>query len=117
MECESWRDFYIFLKYYCKFSCLNCFYGGARLDLSEEHSDNEYARLFCTENISMVRLDFQTICSKWQHHTSRKQLKDFVGEDRFDFSDEVADILDNTDKKWTIKEIRSLIEDDDKTDE
>ena len=117
MECESWRDFYIFLKDYCKFSCLNCFYGGARLDLSEEHSDNEYARLFCTENISMIRLDFQTICSKWQHHTSRKQLKDFVGEDRFDFSDEVADILDNTDKKWTIKEIRSLIEDDDKTDE
>ena len=110
---KSWRDFYIFLKDYCKFSCLNCYYGGARIDLSEYHEDGEYARLFCTENISMVRLDFQTICTKWEHEKTRKPLEEFYDkESMFDFSDEIVEILSDDSKKWSIEEIRELLEND-----
>ena len=112
VEFKSWRDAYIFLKDYCNASCLNCFYGGARVDLSEEHTDSEYVHLFCTENISMVRLDMMVCCAKWEHQETRKNLKDYGDKPVWNLTDEVIDKIDETGVKLSIDEIREIIGDD-----
>ena len=107
---KTWRDAYIFLKEYCSASCLNCYYNGSKVDLNEEHKDIEYVRVFCLENISMVRLDKGLICcANWEHHESRKTLKDMGDAPLWKLSDEVIELLD-TEEKVTIDEVKELIE-------
>ena len=108
VEFKSWRDYYIFLKDYCNFSCLNCYYSGAGVDLSKEHTDSEYAYLFCMESISMVRLDLMSLCAKWVDEDTGKSLEEYGDAPLFKLSDDVINKLNETNKKWTIDELRAL---------
>lgn len=112
VEFKSWRDYYIFLKDYCNFSCLNCYYGGTHVDLSKEHTDSEYAHVFCRESISMVRLDLMSLCAKWVDEDTGKSLEEFIDAPLFELSDDVINKLDETGKKWTIDELRALLNGD-----
>lgn len=107
---KSWRDNYIFLRDYGEASCLNCHYGGAEYtDDFESHTDSEYAHLFCRESISIVRLDLMMVCAKWRCNDTGKSLEE-IGEDNFwKLPSQVIDILDKDDKRWTINEVRELI--------
>ena len=115
VQFKSWRDAYIFLKDYCTASCLNCFYGGAKVDLNKEHNDADYVYLFCTESISMNRLDWMACCVKWEHQDSRKTLKDMEDEPLWKLSDNVIDKLNDGGKR-TIEEIKEIIGDDETTE-
>lgn len=110
VQFESWKDNYIFLRDYGNCTCLNCHYGGATYtDDSETHTDSEYAHLFCIESISMVRLDLMMVCAKWRHQDTGKSIEDIMEEEFWNLPSQVIDRLDEDDKKWTIDEIRSLI--------
>lgn len=107
---ESWKDNYIFLRDYGNATCLNCHYGGATYtDDSETHTDSEYAHLFCIESISMVRLDLMMVCAKWRHQDTGKSIEDIQEEQFWNLPSQVIDRLDEDDKKWTINEIKELI--------
>ena len=109
VEFQSWRDFYIFLRDYCNFSCLNCYYGGSDVDLNKEHTDSEYAHVFCKESISMVRLDLMSLCVNWHDKDTGKSLKEFGDARLFDLTDGQLDALNNRTEKWSIDEVRALI--------
>ena len=109
VEFKTWKDAYIFLKDYCNASCLNCFYNGSKVDLSEEHEDIEYVRVFCRENISMVRLDKGLICcAKWEHKESRKTIEEMGDAPLWNLSEKVLEMLDNGGKR-TIDEIKEIV--------
>lgn len=106
---HSWRDAYLFLLNHANFSCLNCKYGGHNLDLSVDHTDSEYVHLFCTEAIAMVRLDYSFVCSKWVHEDNDKTALGTVDCYSWDLPDEVIEIIEKNDKKWSIDELEELI--------
>ena len=110
MRFKSWRDYYIFARDFMKHSCLNCKYGGARVDLDSEHSDFEYASVFCTYNISIVRFDFQTLCVSY---VNEKTFKELPKEDiwNFKFPEKMKYVFDDPNKKWSIEEVREAIKD------
>lgn len=110
MRFKSWRDYYLFIREYVKFSCLNCRYCGDKLDVDEEHTDGDYARHFCTFNIAMVRFDFQTLCTEWESPDGHKLPYD--DERNFLFDEELDKMFDEDDGKlWSIDEIREVIKD------
>ena len=112
VQFKSWRDAYLFLKEYGNFTCLNCRHSNHNLDTAIEHTDSEYVHLFCTEWISMVRLDFQFCCSKWEHKETGKSLDDY-GEDCYIWnipSSVIDAIEDEKNGQWTIQEIEELID-------
>ena len=110
VEFKTWRDAYIFLKDYCNASCLNCHYNGSKVDLSKENEDIKYVRVFCLENISMVRLDKGLICcAKWEHKESRDTVKDKGDMPLWNLSDAVLEKLDDGERR-TIEEIKEIIE-------
>ena len=109
MKFISWRDYYIFLRDYVNYSCLNCQYGGNNLNIDEEHSDIDYATVFCKFNISMVRFDFQTLCIEWEDNEGHT----LPVEDgwNYKFSEKVLEVFESDDSKgWTIEDIREVIE-------
>ena len=115
---ETWKDNYIFLRDFANASCLNCHYGGTKYtDDSEEHTNSEYAHVFCTQHISMVRLDFMTVCAEWKHEDTGVSIEDIGDEKLWKLSDNVIDKLDVDDKRWSIDEIRELVKEDEKTTE
>lgn len=116
VEFKTWRDYYIFLKDFSNFTCLNCYYGGSDVDLSEDQDDSNYAFLFCKENFSMVRLDMMSLCGNWKHENTGKSLEEYGDSPLFDLTDEQIDILNNREEKWSIDEIRELC-DEQKIDE
>lgn len=107
---KSWKDNYIFLRDFATASCLNCYYGGAIYsDDTETHTDTEYANLFCKESLAMIRLDLMMLCGKWVDEDTGDTLEDVAEEDMWKLSDNVIDILDKDDKRWTVEEVRELI--------
>ena len=109
VQFKTWRDSYLFLKEFGNFTCLNCKHSNHNLDTDVEHTDMEYASLFCTEHISMVRLDFQFCCDKWEHQDTGEKLTDFDENCRvIKLSDEAIDFLDDKSKEWSIEEIREV---------
>lgn len=114
---KTWKDNYIFLRDYANASCLNCAYGGADYkDDSETHSDSEYAHLFCRESICMVRLDLMTLCAKWRHQDTGLVIEDIQEENMWKLPDKVIDALDEDDKRWSIEEVRELIDNEETTE-
>lgn len=105
---KEWRDSYLFLKEYGSFTCLQCVGCNHNLDMNIEHSDNEYARFFCTKTISMVRLDFQFVCPEWENKNGETLTDDYMNKCAFNLPNEVIELLEN-DKEWTIEEIRSIV--------
>ena len=105
---STWRDAYVFLKDYCNCSCLNCIYCGSNLDLNGEHKDIEYVSIFCRNTIAMVRLDHLILCVEWTGEDG-KTLKDYGDSTMYGLNDVVIDKLNESDKKWTIDEIREVI--------
>ena len=109
MEFETWRDCYLFLLNYGKFSCLNCKYGGHNLDLDVENSEFAYSHNFCIEHIAMVDFAFQFVCEKWTDKDGNT-VKGREDECAFDLPDEVIDaITDERNGKWTFEEIERLV--------
>lgn len=108
VQFKSWRDFYIFLKDYARCSCLNCEYGGDRIDLNEEHNNVTYRNVFCTRTISMVNLELMTVCAEYIHQESKKTLKDFEDESWWTLPDDVIDEIEKG-GKWGIVEINELV--------
>ncbi len=106
---KSWRDAYIFLKKYGNFSCLNCKYSNHNLDTDKEHSDSEYVHLFCTDALAMVRLDWSFVCSNWVHEDTGATAEDVKECYSWNLPDEVIDIIENSEKRWSIDEIEELI--------
>lgn len=111
VQFKTWRDYYIFIKDYCNFSCLNCYYGGVNVDLSKDHTDSEYAYLFCRESINMVRLDMMSLCGKWRHEDTGKSLEEYGDTPIFNLTDEQINTLNNRIEKWTISEVKELYDD------
>ena len=105
VEFKSWRDTYLFLLNYGKFSCLNCKYGGHNLDLDAENSEFAYSHNFCVEHLGMVDFAFQFVCAKWVGENGETLDMD---ECAFDLPDEVIDKIRVG--KWSFEEIRDLIE-------
>lgn len=112
VEFKTWKDNYIFLRDFGNCTCLNCHYGGTSYtDDTEEHTDSEYAHLFCTESITMVRLDLMMVCANWKHEETGIGIEDIGENNMWKLTDEEIDILDESDKKWSIEEIRELVND------
>lgn len=112
VEFKSWKDTYMFLLKYGKFSCLNCKKGGHNLDLTADNSEFTYSHLFCNEWVSMVDFAFQFVCERW---TDGETSMDDVDKSEcpFDLSDEVLEVLsDPNNGKWTIEEVDRLVEHD-----
>ena len=111
MEFKSWRDYYIFIKDYAKYSCLNCEYSGHELDLSEHQSDTAYSHHFCAYWMAMRRWDMQMfVCRHWKHKDTGKQLSEHDGDEEvFTIPASVMEKLHETDKKWSIEEIKELL--------
>lgn len=108
---KSWRDAYLFLKNYGNFTCLNCKSSSHNLDVEIEHSDSEYAMLFCSKTISMVRLDFQFCCREWEHEKTGETLKDLLEKGcdySWDLSDEVIDKIEDG-NLWSFEEIEEVV--------
>lgn len=78
-----------------------------------EHTDSEYAYLFCTESSTMIRLDLMMVCSKWRHQDTGIGIEDIDDDEMWDLSDKVIELLDGSDKRWTIEEIKELVADED----
>ena len=111
VQFKSWKDYYIFLRDYGVFTCLNCHYGGNKLSDDEEHSNQDYAYVFCIHHIAMVRLDMQTFCINWADSKTGKELKDLgLDTSQWSIPDEIIDLLDEPDKEWSIDEVREAIE-------
>ena len=99
---KSWDDCYLFMRDYGKFTCLNCDHSGANLDAIEQ-------RIFCSEWIAMVELQFQFVCDKWS------QGDEVITDENmdcpmWDLSEDILKTLEETDKEWTIEEIKELVE-------
>lgn len=106
---KTWRDSYLFLKEYGNFTCLNCKYSTHNLDTSINHTDMDYASLFCTKTISMVRLDLQFCCDKWEHEQTGDKLKDMDMDCMvWKVPYELLDVFDDKSKEWTIEEINEV---------
>lgn len=106
---KSWRDTYLFMLNYGKFSCLNCKHGGHNLDLDAENSEFAYSHNFCSEHIAMIDFAFQFVCDKW---TDKEDNTIDGREDEciFNLPDSVIDIITSDDRKWTFEEIKELVE-------
>ena len=113
VQFASWKDSYLFLKEFGSFTCLQCSGCNHNLDTSVEHTDGEYARFFCIETISMVRLDYMFTCSYWKGKDGKTIDESDMDKCIFNLSADVLEKLDVEDKKWTIEEIRQLVEDND----
>lgn len=106
---KTWRDAYIFIRDYSNFSCLNCKYGGANIDTTQEHPDSTYVYLFCKNAIAMVRLDFITVCNEWTNNQD-KTLKDYPEDTPlYNLPEDVMEILEKEDDHITIEYVESLI--------
>ena len=107
VEFKTWRDAYLFLKRYNKYTCLQCKYYNEELDDNKEYSDAEYVRFFCPNQVSMVRLDFQQSCREWENENGKK-LTD-IEDTLYTFSDKVADILSEITDRVSIEEVEEII--------
>ena len=109
VEFVSWRDTYLFLLNYGRFSCLNCKYGGHNLDLTADNSEFAYSHHFCSKWVSMVDFSFQFLCEKWTDDKGNT-VDGKENECAFNLSQTVLDVLVNEDKKWTFEEIKELVD-------
>ena len=108
VQFKTWRDTYLFLLNYGKFSCLNCKYGGHNLDLDVENSEFAYSHNFCTEHIAMIDFAFQFVCGKWTDKDGNT-VEGREDECAFDLPQKVLDVLIDEDKRWTFEEIEELV--------
>ena len=104
---KSWRDTYLFILNYGKFSCLNCTHGGHNLDLNEEHSDFNYSHHFCKEWIAMVDFSFQFVCDRWADKDGNT-LDGRKGECAFNLPSEVIEAIQDG-NEWSYEAIRDLV--------
>ena len=103
---KSWKDMHLFIKEYANCSCLNCHYSGKK-DANEKTG---YSRVFCMHHIAMVELAFQMCCGEWKHRETGKSLEDYKDSDLWKLSDDVLDALNETEKLWTIDEVRNIVD-------
>lgn len=108
VEFKTWKDTYLFILNYGRFSCLNCKHCDHNMDLSVDHSDFEYSHHFCTEWAAMVDFGFQFVCEKWSDDEGNT-VDGKEDECAFNLPQNVLDALVNEDKKWTFEEIRELM--------
>ena len=107
MKFKSWRDYYIFVKDFAKYSCLNCRHCGKHLNLDEEHSDTAYSNHFCIHWVAMVRWDLQGfVCSHWESSDGDKLPDD---DTLFNLGEHILKKLEKGNRKWSIEEIKELI--------
>lgn len=108
---KTWKDYYSFLRDYGVFTCLNCHFGAKEVyGDDEEHKNSDYAYVFCTNQISMVRLDMMTVCGKWTHKDTGKELEDYDDDiSQWNLPDQIIDKLDEVGKEWSIEEVRELV--------
>ena len=109
VQFATWRDSYLFLKEFGSFTCLQCSGCNHNLDTSVEHTDGEYARFFCTKTIAMVRLDFMFTCPEWENTDGETIGESDMDKCIFNLPVEVIEKLDVDGKKWTIEEVRELV--------
>jgi hypothetical protein len=107
MKFKSWKDYYIFIRDYAKYSCLNCSYCGNHVDTDEYNSDVAYTHHFCAYYMAMKRWDIDTfVCPQWKS----------VDGEPADLEDVLFTIDEHTMRKfeknrlWTIDEIREVLE-------
>lgn len=101
VQFKSWKDFHKFTEKYVTCSCLNCRgYNGS--------IDN--GLFVCMKTLSPVRLDMIQVCVEWENKDN-ETLKDYEGESRFRFPDEVCDKIDNL-KNATFEEIEEIIDEE-----
>ena len=108
VEFKSWRDTYLFLLNYGKFSCLNCKYGGHNWDLTADNSEFAYSHHFCVEWVAMIDFAFQFVCEKWIDDEGNT-VEGKEDECAFNLPQEVLDVIVKDDKKWTFEEIEELV--------
>lgn len=108
MKFKSWRDFYIFVRDYAKYSCLNCQFCGKNLDVDDESlKDGDYARHFCSYFMAMVRWDIQPfVCVNWKSEDGDPLPED---DDLFLLDEHILKKLEKGSRKWSIEEIRELL--------
>ena len=111
VQFKTWKDYYAFIRDYGVFTCLNCHYSGIEpYSDDEEHTDSEYAHLFCMESIMMVRLDMFNVCTKWVSRDGRSLIDLGENTNQWSVSDEVIDKLnEDPNKMWSIEEVREVI--------
>ena len=106
MNFKTWRDFYLFVREYAKYSCCNCKHSSAgTVDVDDpSNKDTAYARHFCSHFVAMVRWDLSpVVCKHWESKDGDKLPKD---DNLLTLSEDVLKILEeDEDKKWTFKEV------------
>lgn len=108
VEFKTWKDAYLFLKRYNKYTCLQCKYYNIELDDDKEYSDVEYVRFFCSNQMSMVRLDFQQCCDRWENENGLKLIN--FEDTLYTFNEEITNILSQTTEKLSIKDVEKIIQ-------
>lgn len=95
----------MFLKEYANCSCLNCI----------GFNGSEDSGLFvCMKTLSPVRLNIIQVCVEWENK-EHETLKDYEGEDKFKFSDEIANKIDKL-ENTTFEKIEKIIKEVDEFD-
>ena len=108
VQFKTWKDSYLFLKEFGLFTCLQCTGCKHNFDTSKEHKDSYYSRFFCTKQVSMVEFSFQFTCREWENENGDKITDNDMDKCIFNIPLEVIENLDD-DKKYTIEEIRGLV--------
>lgn len=109
MQFKSWRDYYLFVKEFAKYSCLNCEYGGDD-EVGDDESDVVYSNHFCKYWVAMVRWDLQGfICQHWKSDIDGKGLPDDKDEEMFTLNEHIFKKLQKGNRKWSIEEIKELL--------
>lgn len=109
MNFKSWKDFYIFVRDYAKYSCLNCKYGSDKDKTKSDapESDVKYSHHFCTYWVAMVRWDLQPfVCKHWKNGDDKVLPED---DDLFLLDEHILKKLEKGNRKWSIEEIREMV--------
>ena len=107
MNFKSWKDYYLFVKEFVKYSCLNCRYGTSNGVEPISSKDIAFASHFCTYYVAMVRWDLQGfICQNWESYDGETLPDD---DELFTIDEHILKKLEKGNKKWSIEEIRELL--------
>ena len=109
VQFKTWKDSYLFLKEFGSFTCLQCTGCKHNLDTTKEHSDYEYSHFFCIKQVAMVDFGFQFTCREWENEDGDTIKDSDMDKCIFNIPMSVIEELDVPDKRWTIEEIRSIV--------
>ena len=107
MKFKSWKDFYLFVREFAKYSCLNCKYGSSKKLEFESDNDIGYCNHFCAYWVAMVRWDLQPfVCKHWESNDGVELPED---DELLTLSEHILKKLEKGNRKWSIDDVKELL--------